>query len=323
MSQQFDPCAICNHPEATRQNDPGRDAVNWDCPRCGRFHLTGTREVTLPGLLQKRPEMRSALSHRIQRMQSQSSTGYPRVESQLITLVEKDPSLPSPAEQADNLILWIGDRLTGREGEQVPIHHNRDYARVGGSGPASMVYLLTELGRRKLIENANLGATQFESAARLTLDGWSRYEDLKRGKVDSRRAFMAMAFRDPKLDRVFNECFKPAVAQTGFYLERVDTRPEAGSIPNRMRLEILRSRFVIADLTENNLGAYWEAGYAEGLERPVIYTCERKKFEKKKTHFDTNHLTTVLWSADDHVETAKRFKATIRATIPEARREED
>jgi len=33
----------------------------------------------------------------------------------------------------------------------------------------------------------------------------------------------------------------------------------------RMRLEIRRSRFAVVDLTHGNRGAYWEAGFAEGL----------------------------------------------------------
>ena len=36
------------------------------------------------------------------------------------------------------------------------------------------------------------------------------------------------------------------------------------------------AKFVIADLTHDNNGAYWEAGYAEGLGKPVIYICEKE-----------------------------------------------
>jgi nucleoside 2-deoxyribosyltransferase len=63
------------------------------------------------------------------------------------------------------------------------------------------------------------------------------------------------------------------VAATGFILRRLDDEPKAGLIDDRMRAEIQASRFVIVDLTHMNRGAYWEAGYAEGLGKPVIYTC--------------------------------------------------
>jgi nucleoside 2-deoxyribosyltransferase len=60
--------------------------------------------------------------------------------------------------------------------------------------------------------------------------------------------------------------------------------------------------FLIADLSDNNEGAYWEAGFAEGLGKPVFYICCEKDpsdpTKDKKTHFDTNHRHTVRWNAD-------------------------
>jgi nucleoside 2-deoxyribosyltransferase len=90
-----------------------------------------------------------------------------------------------------------------------------------------------------------------------------------------------------------------------------------------MRVEIKASRFLIADLTHDNNGAYWEAGYAEGLGKPVIYTCEASKFDEKQSHFDTNHHLTVKWDANNPSQAVADLKATIRATIPEARQEDD
>jgi hypothetical protein len=78
-------------------------------------------------------------------------------------------------------------------------------------------------------------------------------------------AFIAMPFGDSFLDKVFSECFRPAVAVTGFDLRRLDTHPKAGSIDDRLRVEIRGARFLIAELTGANPGAYWEAGFAEGL----------------------------------------------------------
>src|SRR3546814_6925901 len=72
----------------------------------------------------------------------------------------------------------------------------------------------------------------------------------------------------------------------------------AGIIDNIMRSQIRDAAFVIVDLTHDNSGAYWEAGYAEGLGKPVIYICEKAKFDKAKTHFDTNHCTTVVRSEE-------------------------
>src|SRR5258707_1176980 len=77
-----------------------------------------------------------------------------------------------------------------------------------------------------------------------------------------------------------------------------------------------RVRFVVADLTHDNNGAYFEAGFAEGIGLPVVYTCEREKFEAKKTHFDTNHMVTIPWDNKNLEDAGNRLTATIRATLP-------
>ena len=74
---------------------------------------------------------------------------------------------------------------------------------------------------------------------------------------------------------------------------------------------------MLADLTDENRGACREAGYAEGWGKPVIYICEREKFHEAKTHFDTNHCTTITWSADDAEGFADELVATLRRSLDE------
>ena len=72
----------------------------------------------------------------------------------------------------------------------------------------------------------------------------------------------------------------------------------------------------LADLTHGNKGAYWEAGFAEGLGRPVIYTCRKQEWDANKSHFDTNHLNTSIWYRENLWDAETRLTATIRATRP-------
>ncbi len=129
-------------------------------------------------------------------------------------------------------------------------------------------------------------------------------------------AFMAMPFDDPLLDRVY-AVFKKAVRETGFELRRIDENAPAGPITNRLLAEIRRSRFLIAELTNDNSGAYWEAGFATGVDRPVIYTCEKSYFLEIGTHFDTKDHLTVIWEKDRLDIAAEQLKTTIRATLPD------
>jgi hypothetical protein len=154
--------------------------------------------------------------------------------------------------------------------------------------------------------------------ATLSIQGWERVHELMKEAKDSRKAFMAMKFGDPRLDEIFRDHFKPAVKQTGFTLSRLDEEPRAGLIDDRMRLEIRTSRFLIADLTHGNAGAYWEAGFAEGLGRPVIYTCRKDVFDdpQRRPHFDTNHHLTVVWDPEAIERAVEELKTVIRVTLP-------
>ncbi len=152
----------------------------------------------------------------------------------------------------------------------------------------------------------------------LTPNGWKQYESEKRSEVTGNYGFIAMQFNDPILDPFVRDVVKPAVKEgTGYDLVDMRDVPRAGIIDNIMRAQIRGAAFVIADLSHDNLGAYWEAGYAEGLGKPVIYICERRKFEDKdrQPHFDTNHCTTVLWSRDDPDQFRRELIATLRRSL--------
>ncbi len=154
-----------------------------------------------------------------------------------------------------------------------------------------------------------------KSTFKLTLAGWERYAALKKSNIESRTAFMAMKFGDLELNRVVDECFRPAVRRAGFELRVVTDQQRAGSIDDQIRAAILASRFVISDLTHGSPGAYWEAGFGEGLGLPVIYTCEKSVWDRDKTHFDTNHLLTIVWESTDLKNAEDALTATIRATL--------
>ena len=169
---------------------------------------------------------------------------------------------------------------------------------------------LKEHGAIKGHRNPEGGSSFFY--VNLTLAGWKQYEAEKRGEFRGNYGFIAMQFGDPELDPFVEDVVKPAVKE-GVGYDLVDMRDvaRAGVIDNILRTQIRDAAFLIVDLTHDNPGAYWEAGYAEGLGKPVIYTCEKKKFDEKKTHFDTNHCTTVIWSKDD----TEGFKQVLTATL--------
>lgn len=222
----------------------------------------------------------------------------------------------SPAIIAMDLIRYIGDRVS-ESGEPIPeLAGIAELIHASSEKLANQI--LEELEQRGLIVVGN-SIKAFEGSSfldiNLTLDGWRQYEDQKQGILSANRGFVAMQFGDRELDSFVKDVIKPAMRELGYDLVDMRDVARAGVIDNIMRTQIRDSAFVIADLTHDNSGAYWEAGYAEGLGKPVIYICEKTKFDDESTHFDTNHCTTVPWSKDDPEGFRKELIATLRRSL--------
>ena len=315
-------CPVCSTPLLAESPHPsGSDATQFSCPRCGRFLLTGSLLATLPHTLLSVPDAAAKLSHALRRAQEVNAEVL--FSTATIEAVLQRP-LPRPQEQADLLVRWLALNLSG-PGELVDISPETHAGIVGAKSDSGFALVLDHLFAVGLLTGHQLKTIDAQGNAKATLSfrGWSYYEGLAKGSVAYRKAFMAMKFGDPSLEKILNDVFKPAARKAGFDLFKLDDVPKAGLIDDRLRVEIQSSDFLVADLTHDNLGAYWEAGYAEGLGKPVIYTCERKKFEATKTHFDTNHHLTIVWDVKSPEQAGEELKATIRATLPQLAKQSD
>lgn len=321
-------CPICNLkvPEPTHYKDKkGKGMHTYSCPRCGEYDIATFFEEGLSNVLKKDNKKIATLSHWIRlkhesimkEIPTEGSYKNPiKLNQELVESIIKNPP-PNPAEQADNFVRWVGDNIEYGM-HYIEVRKPVIEAIIGAKNESDFYFIFSHLKNKGIIltESHVGGGATIAADVTLSFSGWEYYEELKRGDVDSRKAFMAMKYGDEQLDKIFKEVFKPAVKKTGFELFILPERLKAGLIDDRLRVEIQTSRFLIADLTHENAGAYWEAGYAEGLGKPVIYTCEKVKFEEQKTHFDTNHHLTVRWDANNPSEAAEELKATIRATLP-------
>ena len=307
-------CPIC----ATRaQVDP----PNIVCQRCGNLRIIGSGAAAVAELLSGylgpwddvSVHRRSRLSHVLRRMQRDGKmAGFCLDDLKRWGL--EDP-LPSPAEQLDELILWLGRQGDPAMAIEVPAPEVEAWigARINRRSPGNgLGWLLMQEETKSSVRS---GISTYVTAA-LTMAGWERYHAIRRGRIDSRKAFMAMKFNEPGVETAYISCFKPAVSNAGFELYEMRDQQQAGMIDDQMRVAIRNSRFVVADLTHACRGSYWEGGFAEGLGRPVIYTCETTAWEKERPHFDTNHLATVIWDSGDFDQAARQLTAIIRNTLP-------
>lgn len=316
------PCPVCESELTDSKKSPsGRDVIIFTCPMCGEFTLSGTLVADLPSTKRRKKDANIKISHAIRLMQSLNK-GAELYTNTVDEILEKP--LPKPREQADIFIRWLAN-ANDKPGELVWVEPATHMTIMGAKTPEGFELVLYHLFDTDILigNRAEAMGSPGRAHVALSIEGWEYFEELEKGEGSYRKAFMAMKFGDADLDKILKDIFKPAAKQAGFDLMKLEDEPIAGLIDDRLRVEIQSSDFIIADLTHDNLGAYWEAGYAEGLHKPVIYTCEKEKFETEKTHFDTNHHLTIIWDKNNPAEAGERLKATIRATLPQLAKQED
>ena len=307
-------CPICQWCDNEVALNPENLTKVWvSCPRCGQFALDA---AWLSGIMAGKlkagfsDRQKAVLGYAIRKSNPQKVWS----EGDIRKVLDRN-HLPSVAEQADNLILYLGD-MQQSAGDRIELLYLKVLFLIGATESHDVMFLVRGLEK----ENIIVGSPGSQSAtAVLTIKGWDRFAQLSSGVETSNQGFMAMPFGYEYLTRIFYDHWKPATDQTGLPLERLDENPKAGSISNRMQVEIRRSRYLVAELTHNNPGAYWEAGFAEGLGKPVIYLCEKSFFEDPANgvHFDVSQKQGVIWEADKLDEAKEQLKNIIRNTFPE------
>jgi hypothetical protein len=145
--------------------------------------------------------------------------------------------------------------------------------------------------------------------ARLTPEGWARFSELF-GTASGQNCFVAMSYKLPDNTAV-RQAIVEACRSTGWEAIIADEQQHLDGVTDRIIADINRSRFVVADLTGHRTGVYFEAGYAVGLGRPVIYTVRQDN--AKDVHFDIQHYPRIEWQTP--LDLQERLTARIGALI--------
>ncbi|MGI3902550.1 MAG: hypothetical protein ACRYGP_16520 [Janthinobacterium lividum] len=144
--------------------------------------------------------------------------------------------------------------------------------------------------------------------------GWKRLEDLRLSYSPSDQAFVAMWF-DPSMNEAYTSGIEPAIRACGYASMRIDAKEHANKIDDEIIAEIRRSRFLVADFTsardQPRGGVYYEAGFAMGLAKPVIWTCRSDMIGN--VHFDTRQFNHITWT--DPADLKSRLEKRIGAVI--------
>jgi len=118
----------------------------------------------------------------------------------------------------------------------------------------------------------------------------------------SKNCFVAMSFDASR--QPFREAIERAVRASGYDPVMIDTQhiDSDKTINDRIIAEIRACKFCISDFTGQRNGVYFEAGFALGLGKAIIYICENEDFIKN-SHFDLKPFQHILYHTEQELET--------------------
>ena len=171
-----------------------------------------------------------------------------------------------------------------------------------------LTYILQYLEECAYIDRENIPIDE-ETGAWLTISpkGYARIDELQKNTAHGRNVLVAMKFGDET--KPLREAIRKGISDAGYIAIFIDEVQHNELITPELLKYIRDSKFVVADLTHQNNGAYFEEGYAMGLGKPVIQLCK----QDTKLHFDIAQKNTIMWATEDDIPEmlTNRIKATI------------
>ncbi len=307
-AKEYKECPVCklSDQKVLADQDYG-DQITYECSRCGRYTITGTAEAVAG----KSAQLSGWLRER-----NLSDVEIPLLTSSFLENILDTLPTYSPLEKQNKLLKAL-ELLTSYPGEELSLFPGYDASLAWAENQREFEYYIKSLIDRRLIEIPNPGA--HTGARRLsqplppiviTAAGWQHLEKNQSELNSKTQAFVAMSFEETLLP-VYKDAIEPAIKSTGYNSYRVDVEPHLERIDAKIIAEIKNSRFLVADVTKQKAGVYYEAGFAHGLGIPVIW-CVRKD-ELESVHFDTRQYNHILWETKDELK--EKLVDFILATI--------
>lgn len=288
------PCPICKlDAKHVRVWDYG-ERITLECACCGKFTITGTAAA----IAQSRklgPKLSAWIRERFE-----SGSEVPEINSN--TLDEVEAALPDyRVSEKQLLLLRAFERRTAFPGQSINVVPRYDYPLAWASGEEELLYLLRSLIERGLVRRTD-GPDDLKDSFvfdfEITSGGWGFLDEHARPAVISDQVFVAMSFAD-ELKSAWKDAISPALSKANFRPYRVDAEPHIDRIDTKIITEIKNSRFLVADVTQQRPGVYFEAGYALGIGLPVFW-CVRAD-DLKNVHFDTRQYNHIVWENEQQL----------------------
>jgi nucleoside 2-deoxyribosyltransferase len=285
----------------------------FDSPRAGgKYWISGTASDEVPPL----NDFAKRLLTTWLCEQRRAGVQIPRIQSNVLDIIKSRQPLSVPTRLTRSLqvlgndIKELGSFLVlTNESEQDTLRYLAETESKNFRELTELFQMLNNTGHVEGTFYLGGGANVRPSPL-----GWQEIESLSRPRLDSSQAFVAMWFHDSTND-AYSNGIAPALSATGYKPIRIDKKEHNNKIDDEIIAEIRRSRFLVADFTcePKNVrgGVYYEAGFAQGLGIPVIWTC--KDMSINDLHFDTRQYAHIVWK--DTTDLFSQLKNRIGSTI--------
>lgn len=310
-------CPICSNADATEKHH-FRDLINVDCRQCGTFKIDNIAVALLNNasnfasdrwkisawINEFKPEFIlstelevardcsvPSLHHRAERMLRLISTTFPPGQEFSLDELGKWKAY----EQPEGEIYFIGGgNLVSSH--LVPIGWNKTISE--------MLFMVAEVlcNEMGLLVSQNNHEYKVSPKGLLYLEG-------RRESISS-VGFCAMWFNEEVLPLWVN-VIEPAIRLAGYDPIKIDLEPHNGKIDDAIIANIRACKFVVADITGNRGGVYYEAGFAHGLGKDVIFMCRKGD----SLHFDIQQYNCIFWTPEKLEEAQSQLKNRILATL--------
>lgn len=279
---QISACPVCKTGiEPVERYIGGIDVVKIMCPNCGRFSITETVLVPFSESDHKDPDLCFAIRTRSDRGEEVTVDSGNRGE------ILSGIKIPTSVKDIAELIL-----IKAYQSEDSSLILSMENSlRFGIKSRTKMQFVIRYFKDAGWFDIIDLG--DGGGVLTITGEGIRRAEDIFSPNHRSTQVFVAMSYKQ-SLEIVYTEAIKAAVQSCQLDALRIDEHSFNDEILKNIQEQIDRSKFIIADLTYNSPGVYYEAGYAAGRNIPVIYCC--RESDKENIHFDINHFNFIVWS---------------------------
>jgi nucleoside 2-deoxyribosyltransferase len=329
-------CILCD--SACKEINDSLGFSYIECLNCGRYSLARSDKSSFHLMLKNQLGNKLHLISGYIRESSNEKSKPIILNTESVNVILKNSNIPQTINDNFNKLLIYLNNRTEYLGHYIEYEEH----------PA-IAYALNIIELRKLIlalEKNNYAKIFYKSKGTnnsdgifgrlsLTIDGIKEADRLLKYQTESNNAFIAMWF-DDEMIKIFDDHISKAVEDAGYRALIISQKEHNDDICDQIIAEIRKCKFLIADFTGNREGVYYEAGFAYGLGKEVIYTCRKDwhnqeiseevdvtlengsavKAELKKNrkiHFDVDHRNFIIWETGEDLY--QKLKARIGATI--------